>query len=218
MGQTPFMSLGALAGDSTASLNAFTGVIRARVEALMRMVSPVAGLRPIRAARATFANLANPAIATGSPFDTTAVTTSVNPSRTAVTVLKSTSLWTATAFASSRLFIAGHSPRKLPAAPMAPIERAVSESVVMAVPRRVSPLTGLLLQRRSKRQCSTMRRTQELPEGARRSESADVRSMMLHATADEFSLFLKISKRDRIFALGECPWPLDIRPGRPGSH
>src|ERR1700728_760828 len=105
VGYAPLTSFGAVAGARTASLNALTGVMRAFLEALIRMASPVAGLRPMRAARFTLTNLANPGIDTGSPFDTTAVTTSVKPSRTAVTVFSSTSACTATAFASSLLFM-----------------------------------------------------------------------------------------------------------------
>src|ERR1700722_4378587 len=105
IGNAPFLSLGAVDGASTASLKAFTGVMRAFLEALMRMVSPVAGLRPMRAARSTLTNLAKPGIEIGSPLDTTAVTTSVNPSRTAVTVFSSTSDCTATDFARSLLFM-----------------------------------------------------------------------------------------------------------------
>src|SRR5580704_1692039 len=105
VGYAPFASFGALAGASTASLKAFTGVIRAFFDALIRIASPVAGLRPMRAGRSTLTNLAKPVMATGSPFDTTAVTTSVKPSRTETTVFKSTSDWTATALASSRLFM-----------------------------------------------------------------------------------------------------------------
>ena len=44
----PFANFGAFAGARTASLNAFTGVIRAFFDALMRIASPVAGLRPMR--------------------------------------------------------------------------------------------------------------------------------------------------------------------------
>src|SRR5579863_410718 len=92
IGKDPRFSLGALAGLSTASLNAFTGVIRAFFEALIQICSPVAGLRPMRAGRSTLTNLANPLIATASPLDTTDVTTSVNPSRTLDTVDRSISL------------------------------------------------------------------------------------------------------------------------------
>jgi len=106
VGYAPLTSLGALAGASTASLNAFTGVMRAFFDALMRIASPVAGLRPMRAGRSTLTNLAKPGMETGSPLDTTAVTTSVNPSMTPMTVFNSTSDWTATAFASSLLFMA----------------------------------------------------------------------------------------------------------------
>ena len=104
-GHTPRANFGALLGESTASLNVLAGAIRARLEALILICSPVAGLRPIRAARSTFTNLANPVINTDSPLDTTAVTTSVNPSRTLDTVDTSTSEWTATALARSRLFM-----------------------------------------------------------------------------------------------------------------
>src|SRR5271168_3379861 len=106
IGYAPFTSFGAVAGARTASLNALTGVMRAFLEALIRMASPVAGLRPMRAARFTLTNLAKPGMETGSPFETTAVTTSVNPSMTETTVFNSTSAWTATAFASSLLFMA----------------------------------------------------------------------------------------------------------------
>ena len=51
VGYAPLTSLGAVAGARTASLNAFTGVMRAFLDALIRMASPVAGFRPIRAAR-----------------------------------------------------------------------------------------------------------------------------------------------------------------------
>src|SRR5271170_7936537 len=105
VGYAPFTSFGAVAGARTASLNAFTGVMCAFLEALIRMASPVAGLRPMRAARFTLTNLAKPGMETGSPFETTAVTTSVNPSMTETTVFNSTSAWTATAFASSLLFM-----------------------------------------------------------------------------------------------------------------
>ena len=106
VGYAPFTNLGAVAGARTASLNAFTGVMRAFLEALIRIASPVAGFRPMRAARFTLTNLAKPGMETGSPFETTAVTTSVNPSMTEITVFSSTSAWTATAFASSLLFMA----------------------------------------------------------------------------------------------------------------
>src|SRR5271166_179250 len=109
VGYAPFLSLGAPAGAMTASLKAFTGVILAFFDALIRICSPVAGLRPHRAGLSTLTNLAKPVMATGSPLETTAVTTSVKPSRTEVTVLRSVSVWTATAFASSRLFMGGHS-------------------------------------------------------------------------------------------------------------
>src|SRR5262245_60433751 len=56
---TPLASLGARLGVITASLNAFSGVMRAFFDALMRMASPVAGLRPMRAGRSILANLAN---------------------------------------------------------------------------------------------------------------------------------------------------------------
>src|SRR5262249_1608802 len=59
---------------STASLKAFNGVTRTRRDALMRIASPVCGLRPIRAARSTRANLAKPLIATTSPDATVSVT------------------------------------------------------------------------------------------------------------------------------------------------
>ena len=106
VGYAPFTSFGAVAGARTASLNALTGVMRAFLEALIRIASPVAGLRPMRAARFTLTNLAKPGMETGSPLETTAVTTSVNPSMTVITVFSSTSAWTATAFANSLLFMA----------------------------------------------------------------------------------------------------------------
>ena len=59
--------------ESTASLNDFNGVIFADRLALMRIVSPVAGLRPMRAGRSTRRNFANPEMATSSPAATVAV-------------------------------------------------------------------------------------------------------------------------------------------------
>ena len=112
VGHTPRFSLGAVDGFITASLKALTGVILAFLEALILIASPVAGLRPMRAARLTLTYFAKPETTTGSPCDTTAVTTSVKPSRTATTVLRSTSEWTATALASSRLFIAAYCAEK----------------------------------------------------------------------------------------------------------
>ena len=44
VGNAPFTSFGALAGASTASLKALTGVIRAFFDALIRIASPVAGV------------------------------------------------------------------------------------------------------------------------------------------------------------------------------
>src|SRR4051812_25286972 len=78
--------------------------MRAFFDALILMASPVAGLRPMRAGRSTLANLANPVMATGSPFATTAVTTSVKPRRMASTCLGSLPVWAATACTSSRRF------------------------------------------------------------------------------------------------------------------
>src|SRR5207237_3400712 len=88
----------------TASLKALRGVMRAFLEALMWMASPVAGWRPMRAARSTLANLANPLIATCSPRATVDVTTSVNPLRTLSTSFASASTCDATALMSSRRF------------------------------------------------------------------------------------------------------------------
>ena len=58
----------------TASLNALSGVMRTLREALIRIASPVAGLRPMRALVCRRINLANPEIITGSPLDTVSVT------------------------------------------------------------------------------------------------------------------------------------------------
>src|SRR5207247_6874304 len=73
------VSFGACDGFITASLNAFSGVIRAFFDALIWMVSPVAGLRPMCACRSTLANLAKPEMATCSPLATVPVITSVTP-------------------------------------------------------------------------------------------------------------------------------------------
>src|SRR5882724_1425767 len=94
-GHTPDASLGAADGDITASLKPFRGVMRAFFEALMRMASPVAGLRPMRALESRRTNLANPEITTGSPLAATAVTTSVNPVRMASTSLLFCPVWAA---------------------------------------------------------------------------------------------------------------------------
>jgi hypothetical protein len=58
----------------------------------------------MRAGRSTFTNFAKPEIDTGSPFETTAVTTSVNPFITESTSLRSTPVWVATAWTRSRRF------------------------------------------------------------------------------------------------------------------
>src|SRR5687768_8530424 len=57
-GHTPLASFGAVAGVMTASLNPLSAVMRAFFEALILIVSPVEGLRPVRAGRSTFANFA----------------------------------------------------------------------------------------------------------------------------------------------------------------
>src|SRR5581483_8470201 len=99
-GHTPLASLGASDGVSTASLKPLRAVMRARFEALILTGSPVAGLRPVRAARSTRANLAKPEIVIGSPFAVTPVITSVRPFSVASTVLASCPVWTATALTS----------------------------------------------------------------------------------------------------------------------
>src|SRR6185312_12636735 len=63
--------------ESTASLNAFNGVMRATRFALTFTISPVAGLRAMRAGRSIRRNLAKPEIATSSPLATVAVIRSV---------------------------------------------------------------------------------------------------------------------------------------------
>ena len=73
---------GAVDGAITVSRNAFIAVAFATVLALILTGSPVWGLRPMRAARLILVNLANPWMMTGSPLETTAVTTSVRPART----------------------------------------------------------------------------------------------------------------------------------------
>src|ERR687897_220013 len=103
-GQTPRSSFGARLVFTTASLKPLSGVMRAFFEALMRTGACVCGLRPMRAGRSTLTNLAKPEIDTGSPFDTTAVTTSVNPLRTLSTSLFSTPVWDDTAWTRSRRF------------------------------------------------------------------------------------------------------------------
>ena len=99
------VSFGAGATPSTTSLNPFNGVILATVLALTLTASPVAGLRAIRAGRLTFENLANPVKATSSPLATVARITSSVPSMTFATTLGSTSVWAATAWASSRFLM-----------------------------------------------------------------------------------------------------------------
>jgi len=105
IGNAPRTRRGALFGFMTASLNALAALTRTFFDALNIICSPVAGFRPRRAGRSTFTNFTNPEIAIGSPFAVTPVTTSVNPSSTRVTVLRSTSACTATDFANSRLFM-----------------------------------------------------------------------------------------------------------------
>ena len=102
---TPRPSLGARDGLSTASLKPLSAVMRARLDALIRICSPVAGLRPMRAARSTLANLANPEIDTGSPLDTAAVTTSVKPRRAESMLFVSWPVSAATARTRSLRFI-----------------------------------------------------------------------------------------------------------------
>ena len=105
VGYAPLTSLGAVAGARTASLNAFTGVIRAFLDALIRMASPVAGFRPMRAAvdldELGEARNGNRLALRNDGGDD--VGESVDDG---TTVFNSTSAWTATAFASSLLFMA----------------------------------------------------------------------------------------------------------------
>ena len=78
--------------------------MRAFFDALMRTGCCVCGFLPMRAGRSTLVNLAKPEIDTGSPFDTTAVTTSVKPLSTESTSLRSTPVWLDTAWTRSRRF------------------------------------------------------------------------------------------------------------------
>src|SRR5688572_27272894 len=103
-GQTPLASFGPLP-DMTESLNALSGVMRAFFDALILIVSPVAGLRPMRAGRSTFTNLQKPDMFTGSPLATTAVMTSWKPLRTASASFEVMPVWAATAFTSCLRFI-----------------------------------------------------------------------------------------------------------------
>jgi hypothetical protein len=103
-GHAPRSSLGARLVFTTASLNPLSGVMRAFFDALIRTGSWVCGLRPMRAGRSTLTNFAKPEIDTGSPFETTAVTTSVKPFRTESTSLLSTPLCVDTACTRSRRF------------------------------------------------------------------------------------------------------------------
>jgi hypothetical protein len=103
-GHTPRSSLGARLVFTTASLNPLSGVMRAFFDALIRTGSWVCGLRPMRAGRSTLTNFAKPEIDTGSPFETTAVTTSVKLFRTESTSLLSTPLCVDTACTRSRRF------------------------------------------------------------------------------------------------------------------
>jgi hypothetical protein len=86
--------------DSTASLNAFNGVMRATRLALTFTISPVAGLRAMRAGRSMRRNLQNPEIATSSPLATVAVMRSVKPVNHSSASLRLTSLRSASAFSS----------------------------------------------------------------------------------------------------------------------
>jgi hypothetical protein len=104
-GHTPRSSLGARLVFTTASLNPLSGVMRAFFDALIRTGSWVCGLRPMRAGRSTLTNFAKPEIDTGSPFETTAVTTSVKLFRTESTSLLSTPLCVDTACTRSRRFM-----------------------------------------------------------------------------------------------------------------
>ena len=90
---------------STASLNAFSGVTRTRRDALMRIASPVCGLRPMRAGRSTRANLAKPLIATTSPPATVSVIVSTNVWSAASALRLSVSSRSARAATSSLRFI-----------------------------------------------------------------------------------------------------------------
>lgn len=103
-GHTPRSSLGARLVFTTASLKPLSGVMRAFLDALILTGSWVWGLRPMRAGRSTLTNLAKPEIDTGSPLDTTAVTTWVKPSSTVSTSLRSTPVCVETAWTRSRRF------------------------------------------------------------------------------------------------------------------
>jgi len=91
-------------GFMTASLNAFNGVMRAFLDALILTSSPVWGLRPRRAARSTLANLAKPVMVMDSPLAVTAVTTSVKPRTAWSTTFTSTPVCAAIATTSCRRF------------------------------------------------------------------------------------------------------------------
>src|SRR5437867_1910002 len=60
------VSLGAGAAPRTMSLKPLRGVMRAFLDALILIVAPVAGLRPMRALVWILANLAKPVMTTGS--------------------------------------------------------------------------------------------------------------------------------------------------------
>ena len=107
VGNAPFTSFGCRGRGQDGVLER----LHRRDARLLRSLDPdgLTGGRVATHARrhgSTLTNLAKPGMETGSPFETTAVTTSVNPSMTVTTVFNSTSDWTATAFASSRLFMA----------------------------------------------------------------------------------------------------------------
>ena len=89
---------------TTASLKAFSGVMRAAFFAGTFTGAPVCGLRAMRGPRSTRMNLAKPVSTTGSPPATVSVTVETNSFSTASTSRLSRSVRSAMAAASSRLF------------------------------------------------------------------------------------------------------------------
>ena len=89
-----------------ASLSAFPGLNPGAFEALILIISPVRGLRPLRARRARTENVPNPASLTVSPFFRAFVIASSNPSIAQPAAFLDISAEAATASINSALFMA----------------------------------------------------------------------------------------------------------------
>ena len=96
--------LGSLRGSATMFLKEVPGRKRGTVVFLIRTVSPVRGLRPVRASRATFWKVPKPVMATLPPLATSRMMTSSTASRASVADFLPPSL-DSIALTSSALFI-----------------------------------------------------------------------------------------------------------------